>query len=98
MSLRGNFNRAENGFEFPKGEFGEGKFHLKTSEGKILIRDGEEMIASAELPQEGDQGVAEFNLIKQLEGEDEKFLEVVGGSDYLKDFLEKIVTEDLRSN
>jgi hypothetical protein len=43
-------------------------------------------------------GVLEYRLIDQLEGDEEKFLEVIGGSDYLKDFLERIVNEELRSN
>ena len=99
MSLHGNFERVENGFKFPKGEFGKGKFHLKSMDGEILVQDGEEMIASAEFSSKvEDFRVLEYELIDQLEGDDEMFLEVIGGSDYLKDFLEKIVDEEARSN
>lgn len=99
MSLHGNFERAENGFKFPKGEFGEGKFHLKSMDGEILVQDGEEMIASTDLSSDVEScRVLEYRLIDQLEGDEEKFLEVIGGSDYLKDFLERIVNEEPISN
>lgn len=99
MSLHGNFERSKNGFKFRKGEFGKGEYQLKFVDDEILVQDGEEMIASVEYSSGDDTGqVLEFALIDQLEGEDEKFLEVIGGSDYLKDFLEKGINEDLRSN
>lgn len=99
MSLHGNFERAENGFQFPKGEFGKGKYHLKSENGKVHIEDRGKVIASADLS--GGRVVdAEFDLLEELEKVEDgpKFLEVVGGSDYLKDFLEKLVNEGPRSN
>lgn len=102
MSLHGNFERVENGFEFPKDEFGKGKFHLKSEDGKVLIKDRGDMIASADLRGSGDEELnsARFALIEDLDSVEDgcEFLEVVGGSDYLKDFLEKIVNERPRSN
>jgi len=100
MSLHGNFERADNGFQFPKGEFGKGKYHLKSEDGRVHIEDRGKVIASAELSSIGEVMDAEFALLKELESVEDgpKFLEVVGGSDYLKDFLEKLVNEDPRSN
>lgn len=98
MSLHGNFERAENGFEFPKEEFGEGKFHMVNTDGEIVIRDNGDAIASADLKEE--VTAVEFALLEDLGSREEggEFLEVVGGSDYLKDFLEKIIDEEPRPN
>lgn len=98
MSLHGNFERAENGFEFPKDEFGEGKFHLRSRDGEIVVEDQGDAIASADLEEE--LKAVEFALIEELDSVEGgcEFLEVVGGSDYLKDFLEKIVDKGPRSN
>ncbi|MFB6175427.1 MAG: hypothetical protein ABEJ87_05680 [Candidatus Nanohalobium sp.] len=94
MSLHGNFERLDDGFEFRKGEFGKGKFRLQTSSGKVMIQDGDEVLAAADLEVEKGQEIRslQYALLSQLEEceSGELFLEVVGGSDYLKDFLDKM--------
>lgn len=99
MSLHGNFERSENGFEFRKGEFGEGSYHLKKDEGTVRIEDRGDTIASTDF-EGNDLAEVGYSLIEELESveDGEVFLEVVGGSDYLKDFLQEIVNQEPRSN
>lgn len=93
MSLHGNFERMDEGFKFHKDEFGEGKFQLRTSSGQVVVEDGGEVLAEAELEGSQDLAPVQYSLLSQLEEHEdgELFLEVVGGSDYLKDFLDKMV-------
>lgn len=103
MSLHGNFDRLEEdrGFEFSKDEFGAGKFRLKASNGNLLVEDQEKVIASVETDLSSPQlSQLEFSLLQELEEceNGELFLEVIGGADYLKDFLNKIINEEPRSN
>ncbi|MFB6114717.1 MAG: hypothetical protein ABEK04_00350 [Candidatus Nanohalobium sp.] len=102
MSLHGNFERLDRGFEFPKGEFGKGKFRLKYQGQEVRIEDGDDHLASIEIDHDADDHIsqAEFELLQELQDADDGclFLEVIGGADYLKDFLEKIIDEEPRSN
>lgn len=94
MSLHGNFERSDDGFMFRKGEFGEGAYHLRKEKNVVRIEDRGDVIASAEI--EKDLSNMGYSLIEELENVEngEVFLEVVGGSDYLKDFLQEIVNQE----
>lgn len=101
ISLHGNFKRLEEdrGFEFYKGEFGAGKFRLKASKDSLLVEDQEQVIASVEADLSSPQlKQLELSLLQELEEceNGELFLEVIGGADYLKDFLDKIINEEPR--
>ncbi|MFB6199691.1 MAG: hypothetical protein ABEJ83_02325, partial [Candidatus Nanohaloarchaea archaeon] len=102
MSLHGNFERLDDGFEFMKGEFGRGRFQLKASGSEVVVEEDGDVLASAELESGSDDYLKqlEYRLLDQLQGceDGDMFLEVIGGSDYLKDFLDKLLTEEPMSN
>lgn len=97
--IGGYFNRTEKGFEISKDQFGEGKYKLYREDPEIKIVDIDNEIAKVSLVDINEENkIEELNkqLLEQLVDQEAGglFLEVIGGTDSLKQFLRKLMQAD----
>jgi len=93
------FEETTKGFKISKDEFGEGNYELNRDGFQIKIIDSKNEIAVANIEEyENGKSIEKINneLLTQLvdHRNGNLFLEVVGGSDTLKQFLRKLLKEE----
>ncbi len=97
--IGGYFERTSKGFKISKDQFGEGNYKLHKEGFEIKILDKEEEIAKTNISEFQKtnklENINQELLTQIVEGDDKGvFLEVVGGSDSLKQFIRRLMKEE----